>query len=267
MNKYEYAKIVSDLLFANENNVEQKAVDIYRMKHELTPHGFEMYIQSYFHNEYGYNSKLRNGTYEFDWGIDIEGISKYWEKLIVQCKRRLTNDITEDDIRSFIWALYINNKTDLENKNVNIYYITTSKFTEKAKICAKKANIHLISYKWIYKIQKRYSIDQFHIDMLSENDYYREKCFVPDQSEIFYDHKYVVEDQTVMQFLKQIRRELYNKNNCRAYEIAKDPTLKLIAEKRPHNLESLLLQIRDNTEKEKIEKYWEEFFKRLKYVY
>jgi len=49
----------------------------------------------------------------------------------VQCKKYNIKDITYDDVASFygkISDIYLRNK-----ENTKVYYITTSKFTQKAK--------------------------------------------------------------------------------------------------------------------------------------
>jgi len=48
INKLELAKIISDFMFLNQENSEEKAKEFFVLKNSLTPHGFEKYMQYYF---------------------------------------------------------------------------------------------------------------------------------------------------------------------------------------------------------------------------
>jgi hypothetical protein len=48
INKLDLAKVISDFMFLGESEPEEKAKVVFKVKHKLTPHGFEKYMQYYF---------------------------------------------------------------------------------------------------------------------------------------------------------------------------------------------------------------------------
>ncbi len=76
-------------------------------------------------------------------------------------------------------------------------------------------------------------------------------------------------DKEVFQLLKQVRRDFSYLEQLSLWAIARNDTLELLARKRPHNLNALKNVIKDfpNREKNKLDKYWEIFVDRLKYLH
>lgn len=274
INKLDLAKIISDFMFLWIDEPEEKAKVIFKVKHKLTAHGFEKYMQYYFQKIKWYKVKLNWRTNEFDWGIDLKWIKEVnWVKkyLVVQCKKYSIRDISEDDVSSFQgktshkYAKYIN---DTES-----YYITTSKFTDKAEKFSKEVWLKAVDFFHIYKLQKIYSIETFENDLKKEewNDEYN-KSFNQDQMIIelnnqIYDTIWVT-DKEVFQLLKQVRKDYSNHSQLRLWDIARNDTLELLARERPHNLQALKKTISNlsTREKNKIMKHWNVFIERLKYI-
>jgi len=256
INKLDLAKIISDFMFLGEENPEDKAKVIFKVKHKLTAHWFEKYMQYYFEKIKWYKVKLNWRTNQFDWWIDLKGIKKVnWVKkyLVVQCKKYSIKDITEDDISSYQWkTLY---KYAKYKENTESYYITTSKFTDKAYNFAKEVWLNAIDFNHIYKLQDIYPIETFKNDIKKE-EWSKEysKSFTQDQMLIeLYNQVYGtiwVADKDVFQLLKQVRRDYSNHNQLRLWDIARNDTLELLARKRPHNLQALKETISDLSKRE-----------------
>lgn len=274
INKLDLAKVISDFIFLWIEEPEEKAKVVFKVKHKLTAHGFEKYMQYYFQKIKWYQVKLNWRTNEFDWWIDLKGIKEVnWVKkyLVVQCKKYSIRDITEDDISSYQgktshkYAKYIN---DTES-----YYITTSKFTDKAEKFAKEVWLIAIDFYHIYKLQNVYSVENFEIDLKREEwDKEYSKSFNLDQMIIelnnqVYDTIWVT-DKDVFQLLKQVRRDYSNHIQLRLWDIARNDTLELLARERPHNLQALKETISHlpTRERNKINKHWNVFIERLKYI-
>jgi len=274
INKLDLAKIISDFMFLWEENPEDKAKVVFKVKHKLTPHWFEKYMQYYFEKIKWYKVKLNWRTNQFDWWIDLRGIKKVkWVKsyLVVQCKKYSIKDITEDDISSYQWKTL--HKYAKYSDNTESYYITTSKFTDKAYKFAKEVWLNAIDFNHIYKLQNTYSIETFENDLKIE-EWSKEysKSFNQDQMLIelnnqVYDTIWVT-DKDVFQLLKQVRRDYSNHTQLRLWDIAKNDTLELLSRVRPHNLKALKETISDLTKREqnKLMKYWDVFDERLKYI-
>ncbi len=275
INKLDLAKIISDFMFLWVNNPEEKAKVVFKVKHKLTAHWFEKYMQYYFQIKKWYKVKLNRNTNEFDWWIDLKWIKvEKWVKkyLVVQCKKYSIKDITEENVRSFQWWT-IHKYAEYKN-NTETYYITTSKFTNKAEKFAKEVWIKAIDFSHIYDLQKSYPIEQFE-ENLKNQEWMKEynKSFNQDQMLLelnnqVYDTIWVT-DQNVFQLLKQVRRDYSYSKQLRLWDIARNDTLKLLAEKRPHNLQALKQTIShlSTREKNKLMKYWNIFIERLKYIH
>ncbi len=275
INKLDLAKVISDFMFLGIENPEEKAKVVFRVKHQLTAHWFEKYMQYYFEKIKKYKVKLNWNTYEFDWGIDLKWIKRVnWENhyLIAQCKKYSIKDITEEQIKSYHGSTF--HKYMEYKDQTDSYYITTSKFTDKAKIFAKETHIKAVDFSDIYNLQKVYSIEKFKKDL--EVDEWIEavnKSFNNEQLLLELDnHIYETEwvsNSDVFQLLRQIRRDYSNYSQLRLWDIAKNDTLKLLADKRPHNLQVLKETVShlSTREQNKIKKHWEIFIERLKYIH
>jgi len=272
-NKLDLPKIISDFLFANIKNPEEKARVIFRLKHSLTPHGFEKYIQYYYNKVNGYHASLNGRTNDFDGWIDIIW-NKWNQKIIIQCKKYSMKDITEDQLRSFIGGIYVHDKSMLDDDKVKLCYVTTSKFTKRAEEYGKKANVECTDFKKLYTMQSKYSLDEFSVDIKDENMKEYHKSLVKEQLQIpVSDTQIFVEsiwDREVLQFLKQVRRDILSKcDDKKLYDIATNKTLEILSRKRPHDFESLKKTMKESNnavEYNKLNQYWRVFICRLKYV-
>lgn len=274
INTLDLSKTLSDFIFLWVENPEEKARKIFEIKHTLTAHWFEKYIQYYFKIFKGYKVKLNWKTNEFDGWIDLKWV-KYenWENkfLIVQCKKFSIKDITEDLISNFYWK--ISDKFNPIKEKTEVYYITTSKFTQKAKEFWNQRWIKTIDFYNIYKLQEIYPLSKFKDD-IKEKEWYKEieSCFENNQLALkLYDNHFNIEspsDSELYQFLKQIRRDYSYTNQLRLWDVARNDTLELLARKRPHNLNALKETIKglSTREKNKILKHWNIFIDRLKYL-
>lgn len=274
INTLDLSKTLSDFLFLWVNEPEEKARKVFKVKHTLSAHWFEKYIQYYFQKYKKYNVKLNWRTNEFDSWIDLKW-TKYenWVNkfLIVQCKKYSIKDITEDLISSFYWKIS-KKLTDIKDKT-EIFYITTSKFTQKAKEYWNDNWIKTIDFHDIYKLQEIYPLSKFKEEVEKKEWIYEiKKCFEIDQLALkLYDNHFNIESPSyseLYQFLKQIRRDYSYEKQLRLWDIARNDTLELLARERPHNLQSLKDTISwlSAREKNKILKHWDVFINRLKYL-
>jgi hypothetical protein len=282
INKLDLAKVISDFMFLWIEEPEEKAKVVFKVKHKLTAHWFEKYMQYYFQKIRWYQVKLNWRTNEFDWWIDLKWIKEdKWVKkyLVVQCKKYSIKDITEDDVWSY------RGKTSYKyaeyKENTESYYITTSKFTDKAEKFAKEVWLKAIDFYHIYKLQNIYSVETFEIDLKRE-EWGKEysKSFNLDQMIIELNNQVYdtigVTDKDVFQllkqvrrdYLKQVRRDYSNHSQLGLWDIARNDTLELLARERPHNLQTLKETISElsTREKNKIMKHWNVFVERLKYI-
>lgn len=274
ISKLDLAKVISDFMFLNEDEPEEKAKVVFKVKHKLTPHGFEKYIQYYFEQIKWYKVKLNWRTNQFDWWIDLKWIKEEnWvmKYIVVQCKKHSIKDITENDVSSYFWKT--SHTYDKYKNKTESFYITTSKFTSKAKILAEKVWIKTIDFTHIYKMQKIYSVEQFENDIkFLEWEKAYNSSFEKDQYLLWLDEKIYetiwATNNEVFQLLKQVRRDYSHSNQLQLWHIARNDTLELLARVRPHNLESLKETISrlPTRERNKILKHWEVFIERLKYI-
>jgi hypothetical protein len=261
-------------MFLNEENPEEKAKVVFKVKHKLTAHWFEKYMQYYFEKIKKYKVILNWRTNEFDWGIDLKWIKEEkWVKkyLVVQCKKYSIRDITEENVRSFQW--WTIHKYAQYKENTETYYITTSKFTDRAEKFANEVWIKAIDFSHIYKLQKVYSIEKFEED-LKNQEWIKEynKSFEEDQMILELNNQVYetiwVTDREVFQLLKQVRRDYSHHKQLRLWDIARNDTLELLARERPHNLQALKYSISHLSKREqnKLMKHWTIFVERLKYI-
>ncbi|MDD3646427.1 MAG: restriction endonuclease [Candidatus Gracilibacteria bacterium] len=275
INKLDLAKIISDFMFLGVDSPEEKAKVIFKVKHKLTAHGFEKYMQYYFQIKKGYKVKLNGNTNQFDGGIDLKGIKvengvkKY---LVVQCKKYSIKDITENNIRSFQGGT-IHKYAEYKN-DTDTYYITTSKFTDKAEKFAKEVGIKAIDFSHLYDLQKSYPIEQFEKDLKNQEGIKEyNKSFNQDQMLLELNNQVYdtigVTDKDVFQLLKQVRRDYSYSKQLRLGDIARNDTLELLARKRPHNLQVLKETVShlSTREKNKLMKHGNIFIERLKYIH
>lgn len=275
INKLDLAKVISDFMFLGINEPKEKARIVFKVKHKLTAHWFEKYMQYYFEKIKGYQVTLNGKTNEFDGGIDLKWIKiENWKKkyLVVQCKKYSVRDINEDQVASYHskslikYSKYVN--------DVESYFITTSKFTYKATELCKSAWINAIDFTHIYKLQNIYSIEQFEFD-LKEKEWIKEvtNSFERDQLLLELDKQTYeaiwVTNKDVFELLRQVRRDYSHEKQLRLWDIAKNETLELLARKRPHNFEALKRTISKlpTRERNKIIQHGDIFLERLKYIH
>lgn len=275
-NKLSLTKTISDFMFLGVDNPEEKAKQIFVMKTMLTAHWFEKYMQYYFMYKKWYKIKLNGNTYQVDGCIDLKWVKKEkWKEvyMIAQCKKYWVKDISESMIREFGWAVSLPKYTKYADRTEK-YYITTSKYTYKAQQYWKELWIHMINFYDLYKLQAVYSFEDFKKDVLKfEGITEKNKCLEKEQLLLDLDDEVIntveASDKQVMDLLKQVRRDISNTKQLRLGSIARNDTLEILARKRPHNLEALKKATSNLTtrEKNKLNKYWEIFIERLKYVH
>ena len=277
INKIELAKMISDFMFLNIDNSEEKAKKLFKLKHSLDKkgHWFEKYIQYYFKKFKKFKVELNWKTNSYDKWIDLKWIKKEnWKLkyLIVQCKNYSIKDITQNDVTSFFWNIaenFYKNKDKTE-----VYYITTTKFTKLAKDFLEEKWIKAIDFELISKLESIYPIEEFKKDLLKE-EWEKEvnKSFSKEQLIINLDENIIntieATDKEVFQLLKQVRRDFSYMKQLQLWNIARNDTLELLAKKRPHNLQALkeIINTFPKRERNKLNKYWYIFVERLKYLH
>lgn len=276
INRLELAKTISDFMFLWIENPEKKAKQLFNLKHRLDNrwHWFEKYIQYYFKNCLNYKVELNWRTNQQDNWIDLKWIKlKNWKKeyLIVQCKKYSIKDITLDDVASFFWKI-ARNYIKYQNQT-EVYYITTTKFTKKAKDFLIDQGIDTIDFEKISELQESYSLDTFKKELLSK-EWEKEvsKCFNQEQKTLNLNDNIIntinATNNEVFQLLRQIRRDIKDLKQLELWDIATNNTLLLLAKRRPHNLIALkeITNTFSTRERNKLDKYWEIFIERLKYL-
>lgn len=267
------AKTLSDFLFLWVENPEEKARKVFELKHSLTDHGFEKYIEYYFRKTKKYDIHLNGDTHEFDGWIDLIWTKEEnWVKIktFVQCKKYSVCDISEDLIRNYYGG--VANKIQDKDFKFEIYFITTSKFTHRARAFWEEINIKLIDFHDIYKLQEFYTLVDFKSDIFKmewKKEY--EKCFL--ECEVIldlYDNYFNIIEPTeheLYEFLKQIRRDYSWEKQLRLWDIATNETLEVLAKKRPHSFEELKKIVNNfpNRERNKMLRHWRVFISRLRY--
>lgn len=267
------AKTLSDFLFLWVKNPEERARKVFELKHSLTPHWFEKYIEYFLKNIKGYKITLNWDTYDFDNWIDLKWIKyKNWKKsfVLIQCKKYSVRDITEDDIACF-YGKIIDNIRELRDV-IDVYFITTTKFTHRAEKFGNDRKIELMNCNHIYRLQEIYSLEMFKNDVLKEWKEEYKKCLRECEKILdLYDNYFNIIEPTqteLFNLLKQVRKDYWDKNQLRLWDVATNETLEILAKKRPHDLEELKkvsLSINNYYERMKVMKYGGIFIDRLKY--
>lgn len=275
INKIDLAKTISDFLFLNIENPEERAKQLFKVKHSLDKrwHWFEKYMQYYFEKFHKYEVKINWNTNSFDWWIDLLWKKNNNDFLIVQCKNYSIKDITETQIKEFFASISIDKYRKYKDKTVS-YFITTSKFTMRAQKFAKEVGIKLVDFKNISDLQEIYSLEEFKKDLLKK-EWEKEilKSFCKEQLIFDLDDDIIntieATDNQVFQLLKQIRKDFSNLRQLQLWSIARNDTLYELAKKRPHNLQALKDITKTFTlrERNKLDKYWNIFIQRLKYLH
>jgi hypothetical protein len=277
INKLDLAKTISDFMFLGWEDFEERAKELFILKHTLDDrgHGFEKYIQYYFKNFHGYTVELNGRTNEQDWWIDLKWIRTLngkAEYLVVQCKQHRVKDISYNDVSHFYWKIaraYLKHEAQS-----NVYYITTTKFSKKAKDYLEEEWVKAIDFEKISELQKIYPLNDFKKDILKE-EWEKEawKCFQKEQLILDLDDNIIntieAGDKDVYELMRQVRRDISNNYQLRLWDIARNDTLEILVKKRPHNLEALKRATSHlwTREKNKLDKYWALFVERLKYVH
>ncbi len=108
---------------------------------EMSPAGFEEYCGEYI-KKLGYEVYKRNN---YDGGIDIRGIKKDGSRLFAQCKHPLEsgNPVGPDVVRELKGSLDLE-RQDIEDCEVELMVITSTRYTHKACEAAQKLNIKLV---------------------------------------------------------------------------------------------------------------------------
>ncbi len=273
INMLELPKTISDFIFLWVDNPEKKAKQLFEMKHTLDARGhwFEKYIQYYFQKYKHYRVELIGSTWSRDNWIDLmwEKIVKWIrKKIIVQCKKHCVKDITLNDVTSFYGQ--VADEYHRDKANTELFYITTSKFTKSAQDFLKTKWARAIDFSHISRLVQIYPLHIFKKELLEEEGE-KEVSLSFEKSQIELDMESPINsaaDSEVFQLLKQVRRDISNSKQLQLGSIAKNDTLELLAQERPHNLQALKrvssqLPIR---ERKKIEKYGNFFIDRLKYT-
>ncbi len=275
INTLNLTKTVSDFLFLWVENPEEKAKDMFIFKHTLTPHGFEKYIEYYFSKIKGFKMTLNGNTFEMDNWIDLKWIKCENDECtfsLIQCKKYTLKDVTLDHIAHFYGKII--DKIIEKRSQIEVYYITTSKFTQKAKDFWKEKGIFMIDFFHLYQAQKIYTLDQFKKDILDqEGTKAYEKSFESTQKviELYENYNNIVQPTQLelFTFLRQIRRDYSHITDMRLWDIASNQTLTFLSRERPHNLASLktVLPHLPIREQKKLLHHGEIFLERLKYFH
>lgn len=124
----------------------------------------------------------------------------------------------------------------------------------------------------IYRLQEIYSLETFKNDILKESESeYRKFIRKCEKILDLYDNYFNIIEPTKIElfnFLKQIRKNFWDKNQLRLWDVATNNTLEALARERPHNFEELkklAMNLDNYYEEMKIMKYGEIFVDRLKY--
>lgn len=274
-NNLDLIKIINDFLFLWVENPEEKAKHFFLIKKRMTPHGLEKYMQYYFMYKKWYKVKLNWRTNQIDWGIDLLWIKKENGKeayIIAQCKRYWIRDINGSMIRDFWWALNLPKYTKYADRTIK-YYITTSKFTYRAREYGNDLWIHMVDFYDLYKLQEFYSFEEFQNDILNfEWEIEKDKCVEKEQLHLDLENNIIkpinASDRDVFELLRQIRRDYSNIKQLNLWNIARNDTLEILSRERPHNMEALkkCTYNLSKREKNKILKHWNIFIERLKYI-
>ena len=107
----------------------------------MSPAGFEEHCGKYI-KKLGYEVYKRNN---YDGGIDIRGIKKDGSRIFVQCKHYIGSGepIRPDVVRELKGSIDLEKK-DIDECDMDMMIISSTRFTHKAIEAAKKLNIKLI---------------------------------------------------------------------------------------------------------------------------
>lgn len=262
------AKLILDL-----NGNEEKAFHVYNLRKGLTPTGFEYYISYYFEKVLGYKTTIPTNTYSPDGWIDVKWIrmDERWKKeyCIIQCKKHSSRTSGIQDIRAFVgWIYHI-----LSNiSNTTAYYISTSCFSNPAKVYAEQQWISLKDFSNIAVFYDKYNLAEFEKDIQQDHPLKYEKIFnkgsiteeVSAQWKLFSS-----QEDELLKTLKDIRYKIMKKVKVYTSEdITDNSILETLSRKRPQNLEALKSSLYENDfNKDEINKtlqYADEYLKGIK---
>ena len=121
--------------------ITNDSIDHHKQIAEMSPAGFEEYCGEYI-KKLGYEVYKRNN---YDGGIDIRGIKKDGSRLFAQCKHPLEsgNPVGPDVVRELKGSLDLE-RQDIEDCEVELMVITSTRYTHKACEAAQKLNIKLV---------------------------------------------------------------------------------------------------------------------------
>jgi hypothetical protein len=121
--------------------ITNDSIDHHKQIAEMSPAGFEEYCGEYI-RKLGYEVYKRNN---YDGGIDIRGIKKDGSRLFAQCKHPLEsgNPVGPDVVRELQGSLDLE-RQDIEDCEVELMVITSTRYTHKAYDAAQKLNIKLV---------------------------------------------------------------------------------------------------------------------------
>jgi hypothetical protein len=276
INKIELTKTISDFLFLGSEKPEEKAKKIFQIKHFLTDYWFKKYLQYYFQKYKNYTVSINKETIAKENGIDLKWVKyrsfqNYF--LIAQCKKYTIKSIGEESINAFYSKII--HKIKNKKKITELFFITTTNFTKKAKDFWKQQGIKLIDFHDIYKLQLVYPLEKFKQDLFYEEGKNELKKSFSNLNILREDFENSTESEIpsnteVYDFLKKIRREISTRCQINWEEFIRDDTLKILATIRPHNREALKniieQNIKNSEEKQKLTQYGKIFTERLKYL-
>mgnify|MGYP003667922400 FL=1 len=131
------SKSMHGLLFTNEEDLNKTTKLV-----NMSPAGFEEHCEKYVEG-LGYQVYKK---WNYDGGIDIRGIKDDGSRLFVQCKHYLEsgNPIGPDVIRELKGSTDLERK-DLEDCDIKMMVLTSTRYTHKAVQAAEALNIELVT--------------------------------------------------------------------------------------------------------------------------
>lgn len=253
---------------------EEKTNTVLRFRKSLTAYWFELYVKYFFEKIEWYKTTFwSDKTTHKDYWIDIKWIKGNKNNnmlLLIQCKKISNKKIWLSDIASFYWLIVA---ITYKYPNTKVYYITTSAdLSREAYNFAEENWIMIKDFSNIIKMNELYSLEKFREDIIKDN-LKLDEIFIYQQLNLlwklensYFLSKKQLEKETI-ELLKIIRYKIAQENQLFLYDVCKNETIKLLAEKRPHNFESLKEALEKSwinyRERKNIERYWEIFIKGL----
>lgn len=166
--RQEITKTMNDFIFLGAEKAHEKAKKILELRYSLTEYWFKKYLQYYFQKYKNYNINIEK-KWEKDQKINLKGIKyKNFRKqiLLIWCKNYKIRNIGENNIIRFYE--YTKNKIRKNNNFFEIFFITTTNFSQKAKDFWKTKGIKLLNFYDIYQFLSIYPLENFKKDIFHE---------------------------------------------------------------------------------------------------